>query len=150
MSSEANYANKEREPGTGPGRRKTVRKGMFLKDCKVSFMFTKYFVVLLTSYICTRECLVVKSLMYGFGDVQNPSADSMAVLDEMVISFITDMSLQAAKVSERRGKVKVEDYKFILRKDAKKLARVEELLYMSEDIRKAKQLFDEKEVEPEE
>lgn len=53
-------------------------------------------------------------------------------------------------MSEKRGKVKVEDYKFILRKDAKKLARVEELLYMSEDIRKAKQLFDEKEVEPEE
>ncbi|RUS30319.1 transcription initiation factor IID, 18kD subunit-domain-containing protein, partial [Jimgerdemannia flammicorona] len=115
---------KEREPGTGPGRRKTVRKGMFLRD--------------------------LKSLMFGFGDVQNPSADSMAVLDEMVIEFITDMSLQAAKVADKRGKVKVDDFKFILRKDSKKLARVEELLYMSEDIRRAKQLFDEKEVEPEE
>jgi transcription initiation factor TFIID subunit 13 len=36
----------------------------------------------------------------------------------------------------------------VLRKDAKKLARVEELLYMSEDIRRAKQLFDEKEMDP--
>jgi transcription initiation factor TFIID subunit 13 len=42
----------------------------------------------------------------------------------------------------------VEDFKFVLRKDAKKLARVEELLYMSEDIRRAKQLFDEKEMDP--
>lgn len=37
----------------------------------------------------------------------------------------------------------------MLRKDAKKLARVEELLYMSEDIRRAKQLFEEKEMEAE-
>lgn len=42
----------------------------------------------------------------------------------------------------------MEDFKFVLRKDAKKLARVEELLYMSEDIRRAKQLFDEKEMDP--
>jgi transcription initiation factor TFIID subunit 13 len=42
----------------------------------------------------------------------------------------------------------VEDFKFVLRRDAKKLARVEELLYMSEDIRRAKQLFDEKEMDP--
>lgn len=42
----------------------------------------------------------------------------------------------------------MEDFKYILRKDKKKLGRVEELLYMSEDIRRAKQLFDEKEVDP--
>lgn len=42
----------------------------------------------------------------------------------------------------------VEDFKFVLRKDSKKLARVDELLYMSEDIRRAKQLFDEKEMDP--
>lgn len=44
--------------------------------------------------------------------------------------------------------MRVEDFKFALRKDRKKLARVEELLFMSEDIRRAKQLFDEKEMEP--
>lgn len=44
--------------------------------------------------------------------------------------------------------MRVEDFKFVLRNDAKKLARVEELLYMSEDIRRAKQLFDKEEIEP--
>ncbi|KAL0084591.1 transcription initiation factor IID, 18kD subunit-domain-containing protein [Phycomyces blakesleeanus] len=111
-----------REPGTGPGRRKTVRKGMFAKDLKL--------------------------LMYGFGDVQNPAADSIAVMDDLVIDYITEMCLKASKVAENRGKVRVEDFKHILRKDAKKLARVEELIYMSEDIRRAKQLFDEKEMDP--
>jgi transcription initiation factor TFIID subunit 13 len=29
--------------------------------------------------------------MYGFGDVANPAADSIAVLDDLVIDYITDM-----------------------------------------------------------
>ncbi|KAI8990323.1 transcription initiation factor IID, 18kD subunit-domain-containing protein [Pilobolus umbonatus] len=111
-----------REPGIGPGRRKTVRKGMFSKDLKL--------------------------LMYGFGDVPAPAADSIAVMDDLVIDYIADMCQKASRVAENRGKVRVEDFKFVLRKDAKKLARVEELLYMSEDIRRAKQLFDEKELDP--
>ncbi|KAK9762386.1 Transcription initiation factor TFIID subunit 13 [Basidiobolus ranarum] len=85
--------------------------------------------------------------MYGFGDVPNPSADTVNVMEDLVIEYITGMCLQAAKVADRRGKVKVEDFKFALRKDPKKLTRVEELLYMSEDIRRAKQLFDKDELE---
>ncbi|KAI8138114.1 transcription initiation factor IID, 18kD subunit-domain-containing protein [Fennellomyces sp. T-0311] len=111
-----------KEPGTGPGRRKTVRRGMFAKDLKL--------------------------LMYGFGDVPNPASDSIAVMDDLVINYITEMCQEAAKVAEHRGKVRVEDFKYILRKDRKKIGRVEELLYMSEDIRRAKQLFDEKEMDP--
>ncbi|KAG1443648.1 hypothetical protein G6F56_010596 [Rhizopus delemar] len=114
--------SEQREVGFGPGRRKAVRKGMFSKDLKL--------------------------LMYGFGDVPNPASDSIAVMDDLVIDYITEMCQKAAEVADNRGKVKVEDFKFALRKDAKKLARVEELLYMSEDIRRAKQLFDEKEMDP--
>ncbi|KAJ8661882.1 hypothetical protein O0I10_002213 [Lichtheimia ornata] len=112
----------QKEPGTGPGRRKTVRKGMFAKDLKL--------------------------LMYGFGDVANPASDSISVMDDLVIMYISEMCQEASRVAEHRGKVRVEDFKYILRKDKKKLGRVEELLYMSEDIRRAKQLFDEKEVDP--
>ncbi|KAI8889495.1 TFIID-18kDa-domain-containing protein [Backusella circina FSU 941] len=119
---EIKEAKEHREPGIGPGRRKTVRKGMFAKDLKL--------------------------LMYGFGDVPNPASDSISVMDDLVIDYITEMCQKASKVAENRGKVRVEDFKFVLRKDPKKLARVEELLYMSEDIRRAKQLFDEKEMDP--
>jgi transcription initiation factor TFIID subunit 13 len=55
--------------------------------------------------------------------------------------------LKAAKVADKRGKVKVDDLKFVLRKDAKKMARVEELIYMDDHIRKAKQIVDMNEVE---
>ncbi|SAM05973.1 hypothetical protein [Absidia glauca] len=121
---------KDRESGVGPGRRKTVRKGMFAKDRKLA------------------KSSRLKLLMYGFGDDPNPSADSIALMDDLVIDYITEMCQKVSKVSESRGKLRVEDFKFVLRKDPKKLARVEELLYMNEDIRRAKQLFDEKEMDP--
>jgi len=44
-------------------------------------------------------------------------------------------------------KVTVEDFKLILRNDSKKLSRVEELLYMEQDIKKARQSFDVKEID---
>ena len=44
-------------------------------------------------------------------------------------------------------KVTVEDFKLILRNDSKKLSRVEELLYMEQDIKRARQSFDVKEID---
>lgn len=29
--------------------------------------------------------------MYGFGDVANPASDSIAVMDDLVIDYITEM-----------------------------------------------------------
>ncbi|CAG8451046.1 6858_t:CDS:2 [Ambispora leptoticha] len=89
----------------------------------------------------------LSQLMYGFGDVPNPAPDTVNVLEEMVIDYITDMCIKASQVAGSRNKVRVEDFKFILRNDPKKLARVEELLYMSEDIKKARQSFDPREME---
>ncbi|KAG9287257.1 hypothetical protein G9A89_008887 [Geosiphon pyriformis] len=89
----------------------------------------------------------LSQLMYGFGDVPNPASDTVNVLEEMVIDYITEMCIKASQVAGTRSKVKVEDFKFLLRNDPKKLARVEELLYMSEDIKRARQSFDPKEME---
>ncbi|KAG0309871.1 hypothetical protein BGZ98_003414 [Dissophora globulifera] len=116
--------------------------------------------------------LTVKQLMYGFGDVPNPSNDAVGVLEDMLIEYLTDtvsiltfrlfmgtstndssfsqfeslltifQCTAAAGIADKRGKVNVEDFKFVLRKDAKKRARVDELLYMNEDIRRAKKLAD--------
>ncbi|OZJ03296.1 hypothetical protein BZG36_02277 [Bifiguratus adelaidae] len=104
-----------REGTTGPGRRRIVRKGMFVKDLKL--------------------------LMYGFGDGEVPVADTLAVMDDIVVDYITEMCLQAANVAEKRNKVKVEDFQFLLRRDPKKLARVEELLYMNQVLSKARQVI---------
>ncbi|KAF9332568.1 hypothetical protein BGZ91_011648 [Linnemannia elongata] len=90
-------------------------------------------------YVFAKE---LKQLMYGFGDVPNPANDAVGVLEDMLIEYLTDTCTQAAAVADRRGKVNVEDFKFVLRKDAKKRARVDELLYMNEDIRRAKRIAD--------
>ncbi|KAF9562014.1 hypothetical protein EC968_005417 [Mortierella alpina] len=90
-------------------------------------------------YVFGKE---LKQLMYGFGDVLNPSNDAVAVLEDMLIEYLTDTCAQAAAVADKRGKVIVEDFKFVLRKDTKKRARVDELLYMNEDIRRAKKIAD--------
>jgi transcription initiation factor TFIID subunit 13 len=44
------------------------------------------------------------------------------------------------------GKIKTDDLLFVLRKDTKKYARVEELLYMNEEVKKAKRAFDTEEL----
>ncbi|KAG0321715.1 hypothetical protein BGZ99_003738 [Dissophora globulifera] len=90
-------------------------------------------------YVFNKE---LKQLMYGFGDVPNPSNDAVGVLEDMLIEYLTDTCTAAAGIADKRGKVNVEDFKFVLRKDAKKRARVDELLYMNEDIRRAKKLAD--------
>jgi transcription initiation factor TFIID subunit 13 len=54
--------------------------------------------------------------------------------------------LKSSKVAKDR-KVTVDDLKFILRNDPKKLARVEELLFMEKDIKTARKTFDVNEIE---
>ncbi|RPA82766.1 transcription initiation factor IID, 18 kDa subunit [Ascobolus immersus RN42] len=90
--------------------------------------------------------LTVRTLMYGFGDDPNPLNESVAVLDEIVTDFIVDMCHDAAKVAThaRRNKIKVDDFKFALRRDQRKLGRVEELLVLSKEIADARKQFDDK------
>ncbi|KAF3924328.1 hypothetical protein ABW21_db0208800 [Orbilia brochopaga] len=52
---------------------------------------------------------------------------------------------EAAKSAShaRRNKIKVDDFKFALRRDPRKLGRVEELLAMTKVIQDARKQFDE-------
>ncbi|KAI6005917.1 hypothetical protein EDD15DRAFT_2507024 [Pisolithus albus] len=69
----------------------------------------------------------LKSLMYGFGD---------------------DHVCQAAGGPQRKTRLSVEDLRRALSRpaDAKKLARMEELLFMQEDIKRARAQFEESEL----
>ncbi|KAJ2357262.1 hypothetical protein IWW50_001469 [Coemansia erecta] len=82
-------------------------------------------------------------LMYGFGDNSPPLPESVDVLEDILIDYINNTCIDAAKVAGRRSKVTVEDFKFVLRKDPKKLARVEELIAMNKEIVSARMLFSE-------
>lgn len=78
--------------------------------------------------------------MHGFGDDPNPYSESVDLLEELVVQFITEMTVKSMEVG-RSGRVHVNDIIFIIRKDKKKYARVKDLLNMKEQIDKAKKAF---------
>ncbi|XP_071956490.1 transcription initiation factor TFIID subunit 13-like [Antedon mediterranea] len=84
----------------------------------------------------------LRCMMYGFGDDQNPYTESVDLLDDLVMEFITEMTHKAMEVG-RRGKVQVEDIVFLIRKDSRKYSRVRDLLTMNEELKKARKAFDE-------
>ena len=85
----------------------------------------------------------VKSMMYAFGD-EDPNPESVSLMEDILVDYITTLCQEANRVAGTR-KVRVDDFKFALRKDPKKLGRVEELLMLQKEIAQAKKLFDDKE-----
>jgi transcription initiation factor TFIID subunit 13 len=81
-------------------------------------------------------------MMHGFGDDPNPYSETVELVEELVIQFVTEMTLKAMEVG-KSGRVHVNDVIFIIRKDKKKYTRVRELLMMKEQIDKAKKAFSE-------
>ncbi|KAJ7063328.1 transcription initiation factor IID, 18kD subunit-domain-containing protein [Mycena amicta] len=86
----------------------------------------------------------LKNLMYGFGDDRNPANDTVNVMEEILIEYITDVC-QTAAAENKRARLSIEDLRRALSRpaDAKKLARMEELLFMQEDIKRARAQFEE-------
>ena len=84
----------------------------------------------------------LRCMMYGFGDDRNPYTESVDILEDLVIEYLTEMTKKAMEVG-RPGRINVEDMIFLIRKDPKKYSRVKELLTMNEELRKARKAFDE-------
>ncbi|KAG5440855.1 hypothetical protein PCK2_000010 [Pneumocystis canis] len=88
--------------------------------------------------------------MYAFGDDKHPALDSVQVLEDIVIDYINEMCLEAARVAGNRNKLKLDDFrvKYIillaLQNDPRKLGRVEELLTLQRVIAEARKQFDDK------
>ncbi|KAG9224171.1 hypothetical protein CCMSSC00406_0006839 [Pleurotus cornucopiae] len=122
------YATTSSSAGTGGGR--NARRGASYKG-----LFTKE----------------LKNLMYGFGDDRNPASDTVNVMEEILVEFILDVCTQASQhsSSNRKARLSIEDLRHVLSRpaDAKKLARMEELLFMQEDIKRARAEFDDNEMQ---
>jgi transcription initiation factor TFIID subunit 13 len=84
----------------------------------------------------------LRCMMYGFGDDQNPYTESVDLLEDLVVEFITEMTHRAMEIG-RTGRVQVEDIVFLVRKDQRKYARVKDLLTMNEELKRARKAFDE-------
>jgi transcription initiation factor TFIID subunit 13 len=109
--------------------------------------------------------VIVKNLMFGFGDDRNPASDTVNVMEEILIEYICDVvrapfllsacsgglcpsQCQIAGGSSRKTRLSIEDLRRTLSRppDAKKLARMEELLFMQEDIKRARAQIDDSDI----
>jgi transcription initiation factor TFIID subunit 13 len=65
-------------------------------------------------------------------------------LEAIVIEFITSTCHEAAKcaIAGRRNKIKVDDFKFAVRRDPLKLGRVQELMASQKRINEARKMQD--------
>uniref|UniRef100_A0A914WK15 Transcription initiation factor TFIID subunit 13 n=1 Tax=Plectus sambesii TaxID=2011161 RepID=A0A914WK15_9BILA len=89
---------------------------------------------------CFRREL--RSMVYGFGDDKVPYAETIEILDEIVVEYVRLIIMRAMDVG-KSGKVTLEDIHYLIRRDVKKYGRVKDLLSMSEELKKARKAFDE-------
>ncbi|GME35887.1 transcription initiation factor tfiid subunit 13 [Neofusicoccum parvum] len=85
----------------------------------------------------------LEAYLIAFGDDRNPLPETVRVLDEIITDFIIETCHEAALCASysRRAKIKVDDFKFILRKDPVKLGRVTELLNKEKEIKSQRKVF---------
>lgn len=86
----------------------------------------------------TRE---LKYMMHGFGDDANPFEETVELVEDLVVDFITETTQKAMDVG-KGGKVHVNDIMFLIRRDSRKYARVRDLLMMNEELKKARRAFE--------
>ncbi|CCO28014.1 Transcription initiation factor TFIID subunit 13 AltName: Full=TBP-associated factor 13 [Rhizoctonia solani AG-1 IB] len=87
----------------------------------------------------------LRPMMYAFGDHNNPAPDTVAVMEEILMDYMIDVCTTAMKKTKRTN-IQIDGLREALSHpaDVKKLARMEELLFMQEDIKRARAQFNEK------
>ena len=80
-------------------------------------------------------------MMYGFGDVQEPDKETVDLVEDMTLDYLTNFAHRCMEVSARRGKLQTEDLLYLIRNDEKKVQRVNELLDMNMQLKEARKNF---------
>ncbi|KAI3768472.1 hypothetical protein L2E82_19178 [Cichorium intybus] len=84
----------------------------------------------------------LQHMMYGFGDDSNPLPETVALMEDIVMEYVTDMAHKAQDIASKRGKLLTEDFLFLIRNDLPKVNRCKELLSMNEELKQARKAFD--------
>lgn len=86
----------------------------------------------------------VESFLVAYGDTAPPLKTTVLTLDEIITDYIIETCHEAAAVAThaRRQKIKLDDFKFMLRRDTAKLGRVSELLETDKELKRKRKAFD--------
>jgi len=79
--------------------------------------------------------------LYGFGDDKNPYQETVALVEELVTDYITETTKAALEIG-KPNKITLEDITYVIRKDKRKAIRAKELIYLNEEIKKARKGID--------
>ncbi len=85
----------------------------------------------------------IEEMMYGFGFVEGgadwpPDKDAVELVDILAQQYIQDLTMKAVEIADLRGKFDKDCFIFLIRKDRRKLKRVNELLRANEELKKAR------------
>lgn len=94
----------------------------------------------------------LRLMMYGFGDSSKPLDESVELMEELVMDHLMDWCRQSFAAASsinmnpssqnQRKKLKLENFLHSIRKNPKKFARAEELLFRFDELSKARKAFD--------
>jgi len=86
----------------------------------------------------------VESFLIAYGDTTPPLPTTIRCLDEIITDYIIESCHEAAAVAHhaRRQKIKLDDFKFMLRRDTVKLGRVSEMLETDKELKRKRKAFD--------
>jgi transcription initiation factor TFIID subunit 13 len=90
-------------------------------------------------------------MLFAFGDDAQPLPETVRVLDEIVTDYIIETCHAAAQNAAlaHRAKIKIDDFKFAMRRDTEKLGKMTEMLAKKKQLDASKKQFDTGEVAPE-
>ncbi|KAK9282362.1 hypothetical protein L1049_005279 [Liquidambar formosana] len=63
----------------------------------------------------------LQHMMYGFGDDPNPLPETVALLEDIVVEYVTDLVHKAQDTASKRGKLLTEDFLFLIRRTRQNL-----------------------------
>jgi transcription initiation factor TFIID subunit 13 len=95
-----------------------------------------------SDYVLTRDS--VEAFLLAFGDNDYPLPETVRVLDEIITDYIIETCHEAASVAHhaRRAKIKLDDFKFMLRRDTGKLGRVTDMIETDKELKRKRKAFD--------
>jgi transcription initiation factor TFIID subunit 13 len=77
-----------------------------------------------------------------YRDVNDPLPESVELMEDMVIDFITEVVTKAIQIHKQRNRLTTENVVFLIRKDKKKYARAIELLQMNQELKVVKKAIE--------
>ncbi|CAO1600732.1 MAG: hypothetical protein LQ349_003602 [Xanthoria aureola] len=85
----------------------------------------------------------LRGLLFAHGDDEDPLPETVRVLDEITTDFIIETCHAASRHATLNGrqKVKLEDFKFVVRRDDRLLGRMMELIGMEKELKEARKGF---------